>query len=64
MTIKSRITKVNKAIDKLNSGQYCDVDIHWICNSIEWLYRYKHIDCKQKDELVDKVLEYFRVNGE
>ena len=61
MTIQTRIEKVSTVIDKLIDGQYTGVDIHWVCNSIDWLYRYKHIDSKKKDELVDKVMLYFDI---
>ena len=61
MTIKSRIAITESTIDKLSSGQYCGYDIHWVCNTIGWLYKYKHIDGNKKDELVNKVMQYFEI---
>ena len=62
MTVKNRIAITETAVDKLIDGQYCGYDIHWVCNSITWLYKYKHIDTKKKDELVDKVMLYFDID--
>ena len=62
MKISSRITKVDKALTRLTNGQYSDVDIHWVCDSISWLKRFGHIDDKQTKEFTDRAIEILKCN--
>ena len=62
MKIASRIAKVDKALTRLASGQYSDVDIHWVCDSISWLNRFGHIDNKQTKEFTDRAIEILKCN--
>lgn len=61
MTIKNRIDKTKRYLDKLTSSQYCPVDVHWVINSITWLHKYKHIDENQMKEFTDNVMMYFEI---
>lgn len=31
--------------------------IHWICNRIDWCWKFRHITERQMEELVDRVCE-------
>ena len=53
MTIQNRIAKVEASIDRLLTGRYCDVDIGWVCDSISWLYKYRHNNEELMNMFVD-----------
>ena len=62
MKIASRIAKVDKALTRLVNGQYSDVDIHWVCDSISWLSRFGHINDKQTKDFTDRAIEVLKYN--
>ena len=61
MKISSRINKVDVALTRLALGQYSDVDIHWVCDSICWLYKYGHITKSEMSSFVNQAIDIFNL---
>ena len=48
--------QINKAIQDYEQGKsWHDKSIEWICNRIDWCWKWKKITEEQKNELVDRI---------
>lgn len=57
--INKRHTLVLKTLDKLERGQYTgSLDIHWVADSITWLWKWKKITREEMEALCDRVIAY------
>lgn len=47
-----------ETIDKLERDVWTgSLDVHWCCNSITWLWKWKKITEEQKNSLCDRIIE-------
>lgn len=47
-----------ETIDKLERGVWTgSLDVHWCCDSITWLWKWKKITEDQKNSLCDRMIE-------
>ena len=57
--IHKRYALVLKTLDALERGMYTgSLDIHWCCDSITWLWKWKKITAEEKDALCERVINY------
>ena len=57
--INKRYALVLDTLDKLERGLYTGgLDIHWVGDSIGWLWKWKKITTDEKDVLCDRVIAY------
>ena len=61
MTISKRISTVKFTLDRLEAGAYTLYDINWVCNSIDWLYKFGHITEDECHNLCDRTIEIMKV---
>ena len=47
---------IDQVIDKIRKGTASIGDISKACDSVVWLWRWKHIDSETKDRLCDKLI--------
>ena len=56
-SMKNYYTDIDKAINEYEVfAPYKTKDIDWICNRIDWCYKWKHITEKQMNELADRII--------
>ena len=46
-----------QTLDRLERGMWTQVDIHWCCDTITWLWKWKKITEEEKDILCDRAIE-------
>ena len=56
MTIAKKIDTVKFTLDRLERGAYTLYDIHWVCDSIAWLYKWGHITKTECHTLCDRAI--------
>ena len=55
--INKRYALVLKTLDRLERGMYTgSLDIHWVSDSITWLWKWKKITKEELDVLCDRVI--------
>lgn len=45
-----------ETIERLEQGKYTGLDVHWCCDSISWLWKWRKITEEQKDSLCDRMI--------
>lgn len=53
--IESKKKFINQVVDKIRRGNASVDEISKACDSVVWLWKWKHIDDATKDELCDKL---------
>lgn len=54
--MKNYYEEINKALYSYEHYKpYHDKTIEWICNRIDWAWKWRKITSAQKDELVDRI---------
>lgn len=57
--INKRYALVLKTLDRLERGMYTSgLDIHWVSDSISWLWKWKKITKEEMESLCDRVIVY------
>ena len=55
--MKNYYMDIDKAINEYEVfAPYKTKDIDWICNRIDWCYKWKHITEKQMNELANRII--------
>lgn len=55
--INKRYSLVLNTLDKLERGMYTGgLDIHWCCDSITWLWKWRKITKEEMESLCDRAI--------
>lgn len=55
--------EIDKAITSYEEfKQWHDKSIDWICNRIDWCWKFRHITKEQMEELADRICEVMEIS--
>jgi hypothetical protein len=55
--MKDYYSEIDSAIKRYENYEYPTHKITWICNRIDWCWKFRHITASQMGELVDRVIK-------
>lgn len=50
-----------RTLDRLEKSMYTEVDIHWCCDTIGWLWKWKKITEEEMNVLCDRVIAILNI---
>lgn len=51
-----KIKELHDALDRIENGKPAIHSLDWCINRIDWLWRFRHISEKEKDQLCDQAI--------
>lgn len=61
-SVKNYYGEIDKAIISYEECKpWHTHDIDWICNRIDWCWKFRHITEQQMDELVNRICEVMKI---
>jgi hypothetical protein len=56
--MKDYYKEIDTPLTRLEQGKYPTHDIDWVCNRIDWCWRFRKITTAQMAELADRACAY------
>lgn len=59
-TIQRKIKRIDDALDRMEQGKYADLKLSKICDTIVWLYKFRHIDEAEMNRLTGRATDILK----